>query len=207
MSKGRFVSLEGGEGSGKSTQAELLKAALEEKGIACILTREPGGEVGAELIRDLLVQGSADRWEPITELLLFLAARFQHYHRTIAPALAQGQWVICDRYHDSTRVYQGVGRGMSQAYCDQLFAATLGNAMPDITFYFDIEPQQGLARSTRRTNHETRFESLELAFHQKVRDGFLALVKRESSRFELIEVGQHSKDAIHAQIMQRVTMF
>lgn len=198
---GRFITLEGGEGSGKSTQAALLHEALCALNISCLLTREPGGEVGAEAIRALLVQGDPDRWEPTTELLLFLAARYQHYHRVIAPALQAGQWVICDRYHDSTRIYQGVARQLSLSYCDMLYAATLGNASPDMTIYLDLPPEVGLSRSTKRINHETRFESLELEFHEKVRDGFLRLAKREAARFSVVNASEGSIAEIHHLIL------
>lgn len=201
--RGRFISLEGGEGSGKSTQSKLLAEALAERGIPCHLTREPGGEEGAEAIRRLLVEGEPGRWEPTSELLLFLAARYQHYVRVIAPRVAAGEWVISDRYHDSTRVYQGVARGLSLAYTDALYAAILGNAQPDLTFYFDITPEDGLARSTKRANHETRFESLELAFHQRVREGFLMLAAHESQRFRVIDV----EGKTIAQVQQEVLRY
>jgi dTMP kinase len=206
MTRGRFITLEGGEGSGKSTQARRLLEALEAKGIACLLTREPGGEEGAEAIRALLVQGEPERWEPTAELLLFLAARYQHYHRTILPAVERGQWVISDRYHDSTRIYQGIGRGLSLAYCDQLYAAILGNAQPDLTLYLDIDPVEGLTRSTKRSNLETRFETMELAFHQRVREGFLEVAKREHERFCVIEVAGKSVEQVQADILLRLEL-
>lgn len=206
MTRGRFITLEGGEGSGKSTQAKRLLASLEARGISCHLTREPGGEEGAEAIRTLLVQGEPGRWEPTTELLLFLAARYQHYHRTILPAVERGQWVISDRYHDSTRIYQGIGRGLSLTYCDQLYAAILANAQPDLTFYLDIDPVEGLARSTKRSNLETRFESMELAFHQRVRQGFLDVAKREHARFCVIEVAGKSVEQVQADILQHLAL-
>ena len=200
--RGRFISLEGGEGSGKSTQARLLAETLATRGIPYHLTREPGGEEGAEAIRRLLVEGEPNRWEPTSELLLFLAARHQHYVRVIAPRVAAGEWVVSDRYHDSTRVYQGIARGLSLAYCDALYAAVLGNAQPDLTFYFDIAPEEGLARSTKRTNHETRFESLELDFHRRVRDGFLHLATQESQRFRIIDVSGKSIEQVQQDVLR-----
>jgi dTMP kinase len=200
MHRGRFITFEGGEGSGKSTQAKLLIEQLQSRGIPCHLTREPGGEEGAEAIRRLLVEGDPARWEPTSELLLFLAARHQHYVRVMAPRVAAGEWVISDRYHDSTRIYQGVGRGLSLAYCDTLYAAVLGNARPDLTLYLDIAPEEGLARSTKRTNHETRFESLELAFHQKVREGFLKAAAMEPQRFSVVPVQGKSMEQVQADI-------
>lgn len=202
MRRGRFISFEGGEGSGKTTQAKLLIDQLRLKHIACHLTREPGGEEGAEAIRRLLVEGDPERWEPTSEALLFLAARHQHYRRVIAPRVAAGEWVISDRYHDSTRVYQGIAQDLSLAYCDTLYAAILGNAQPDLTIYFDIAPEEGLARSTKRTNHETRFESLELHFHQQVRDGFLRIAADEPHRFIIIPVTSKTIDQVHAEVLQ-----
>lgn len=202
MTRGRFITFEGGEGSGKSTQAKLLAETLAKRGISCHLTREPGGEEGAEAIRRLLVEGEPGRWEPVSELLLFLAARYQHYTRVIAPHVAAGDWVISDRYHDSTRVYQGIARGLSLAYTDALYAAVLGNVQPDMTFYFDISPEEGLARSTKRTNHETRFESLELAFHQRVREGFLNLARHEPQRFQVIQMGSKNIEQVHHEVLR-----
>jgi dTMP kinase len=204
-SRGCFITFEGGEGSGKSTQAKQLHEALQSRGIPCHLTREPGGEEGAEAIRRLLVEGDPDRWEPVSELLLFLAARLQHYQRIIAPALAQGRWVICDRFHDSTRIYQGIARGLSLAYCDQLYAAILGNTRPDLTFYFDIDPRVGLARSTKRNHHETRFESLELSFHEKVRAGFLHAAAAEPQRFCVINVEGLTIPKVHEAVLAQLS--
>lgn len=187
MEQGRFISFEGGEGSGKSTQVRLLAEALRALGHDVIVTREPGGEAGAEIIRGLLVTGEPDRWEAETETLLFLAARVQHVTRVIKPALARGAWVISDRFHDSTRVYQGVGRGLSQAYYDRLHHATLGEVVPDNTFLLDVPVALGLQRAWGRGDKETRFEQLDTDFHQRVRDGFLALAQAESSRFCVVD--------------------
>ena len=166
---GRFITIEGGEGSGKSTQIAKLQAVLARNDIPHIITREPGGEPGAEAIRELLVTGDKDRWDGLAETLLFSAARVQHVARVIAPALAAGKWVICDRFMDSTRVYQGIGKGMQPAYIEALHQMTLGNVMPDTTFVLDIAPDIGLARAKGRAGNELRFETMELTFHQQVR--------------------------------------
>jgi len=200
---GHFITFEGGEGCGKSTQSKLLVHALEKAGIACLHTREPGGEEGAEAIRELLVKGATGRWDPVAETLLFLAARVQHVKRVIQPALTEGTWVISDRFHDSTRVYQGVGKGISRSYYDRLHAATLGNFVPDLTLLLDIAPEVGLKRSIARANDETRFEKMDMSFHKAVRDGFLALAKQEPERIAILDASA-SVELIHHKIMQAV---
>lgn len=200
MKRGRFISFEGGEGSGKSTQVKLLAESLRAAGHEVIVTREPGGEEGAEAIRALLVTGDPTRWEDVTETLLFLAARVQHVARVIQPALARGAYVISDRFHDSTRVYQGVGRGLSRHYYDMLHAATLGNIVPDITFLLDISVEKGLKRALGRGGNETRFEQLDVAFHQRVRDGFLELAAHESERIVVVDA-DNSIDDIRMHIV------
>lgn len=187
MQNACFISLEGGEGCGKSTQAKLLAETLRNAGHEVILTREPGGEEGAESIRELLVKGKPERWDPVAETLLFLASRVQHVERVIKPALQKGIWVISDRFHDSTRVYQGAGKGVSDAYYRQLHAATLGNFIPNLTFLLDIPPEIGLIRAHGRRDGETRFESMKLDFHRRVRAGFLNIAEAESSRFHIID--------------------
>jgi dTMP kinase len=199
MRSGVFISIGGGEGSGKSTQIALLKERLHAAGVPCLITREPGGEEGAEAIRQLLVTGDKGRWDPVAETLLFSAARVQHMKRVVEPALAAGTWVVCDRFVDSTRVYQGVGKGLSQHYVDALHTLTLGNLMPDLTFILDIDPVQGLARAASRRGHETRFEGMELAFHQQVRAGFLAIARAEPARCRVIDASE-SPEKIHAHV-------
>ncbi len=205
MSRGKFITLEGGEGSGKSTQIALLKTALEKANIPHILTREPGGEAGAEAIRALLVTGDKNRWEPLTETLLFAAARVQHVARLIAPALAEGKLVLCDRFADSTRVYQGIGKGISSEYISALHAMTLGNLMPDMTFILDIDPAIGLARALVRAGNETRFEGMELEFHAAVRAGFLGIARAEPARCQVVDATQ-SAEAVHAQIWAKISV-
>ncbi len=196
---GRFITIEGGEGSGKSTQIALLKAALEKEHIPHVITREPGGEAGAEAIRALLVTGEKHRWDPLAETLLFSAARVQHVARLIRPALAEGKLVLCDRFLDSTRVYQGIGKGISSGYIDALHAMTLGNLLPELTFILDIDPNVGLARAKGRAGDETRFEGMELAFHQQVRAGFQAIARNEPARCRVIDASQPA-EAVHGQI-------
>jgi len=186
--RGKFISFEGGEGSGKSTQVRLLADYLRAQGREVVVTREPGGEEGAEAIRSLLVTGDPHRWESVTETLLFLAARVQHVQRVIKPALARGAWVISDRFHDSTRVYQGVGRGLQREFYDRLHAQVLKAFVPDITFLLDIPVELGLTRALGRGGNETRFEQLDTAFHQRVREGFLELAAHESKRIKVINV-------------------
>lgn len=198
--RGRFITIEGGEGSGKSTQIALLKQALEKTGRPFVLTREPGGEEGAEAIRALLVTGDKNRWDALAETLLFTAARVQHVARLIAPALAEGKLVLCDRFVDSTRVYQGIGKGIPAEFIAALHALTLGNTMPDLTIILDIDPQAGLARAKGRAGNETRFEGMDIEFHQQVRAGFLAIARTEPQRCHVIDASQDAQ-GVHRQIL------
>lgn len=188
--KAYFISFEGGEGSGKSTQIKRLAEALEGAGHSVHVTREPGGEEQAELIRQLLVTGEKQRWDALAETLLFLAARVQHIERVVRPALAAGQWVLSDRSLDSTRVYQGIAKGVGVARYDALHALTIGDFKPHLTLLLDIDPQVGLPRSLSRTNTETRFEGMELVFHQTVREGFLSLAAAEPERIAVVDASQ-----------------
>lgn len=197
---GRFISFEGGEGSGKSTQLQLLRDAFTASGLPFESTREPGGTPGAEQIRNLLVTGDVDAWDAITETLLFYAARADHVARKIKPALAEGRHVICDRFADSTFVYQGVGKGLSVKYVQNLHHMTLGNFMPHLTVLLDIDPAAGLARAASRRGHENRFEEMDISFHQNIRAGFLALAKREPGRIAVLDATQ-DKAALHQQIV------
>lgn len=187
MMSGRFISFEGGEGSGKSTQIKRLADALQRAGHAVHVTREPGGEDQAELIRQLLVTGDKQRWDALAETLLFLAARVQHIERVVRPALAEGRWVLSDRSLDSTRVYQGIAKGVGVERYDALHAITLGDFKPHLTLLLDIEPEIGLKRSLSRANTETRFEGMALAFHQSVREGFLSLAVAEPERIAVVD--------------------
>lgn len=197
----RFITFEGGEGSGKSTQLELLCKAFEAKKLPYLKTREPGGSDGAERIRSLLVTGEADAWQPEAETLLFYAARLDHVNRKIKPALAEGKTVLCDRFADSTLVYQGEGKGLPEAYIRMLHAQTLGNFAPDLTFILDIDPAIGLQRAHARHGNETRFEGLGVDFHHRIHAGFLALAKREPNRCVVVDVSG-KPDEIHRTIVQ-----
>ncbi|WP_341198510.1 dTMP kinase [Lentibacter algarum] len=187
--KAQFITLEGVDGSGKSTQAKLLKEALEAEGHSVLLTREPGGSPGAEEIRSLVLEGEPDRWSAETEILLFTAARRDHLERTILPALAAGTIVICDRFVDSTRVYQGLTRGDLRDVVDKLHALMIGREA-DLTLLFDMDPKLGLARAKARQTTEERFEDMGLEMQLAMRQGFLALAKGAPERFAVIDAGR-----------------
>lgn len=171
---GRFISFEGGEGSGKSTQLRRLAARLSAQDVTVITTREPGGTPGAEDIRQLLVEGEPGRWDGRVEALLVNAARADHVARLIRPALAEGKWVLCDRYVHSTLAYQGAARGLDEAELRQLHAFATGDLWPDLTIVLDVDPALGLARAAGRAGGEARFEGEPPAFHNAVRDRFLS---------------------------------
>ncbi|GGG65665.1 thymidylate kinase [Salipiger pallidus] len=187
--KGLFVSLEGIDGSGKTTQARLLAERLREAGREVVLTREPGGSPGAEEIRALVLQGDTDRWSAETELLLFTAARRDHLERTIRPALVRGAIVICDRFADSTRLYQGLSRGNLRGAVDTLHALMIG-VEPDLTLLFDMDPELALSRAKARATAEERFEDFGLGLQQKMRAGFLGLAAEFPERFHVIDAGR-----------------
>ena len=170
---GRFITLEGGEGAGKSTQLQRLKGWLEARGRKVVGTREPGGSPGAEMIRKLLVEGPTERWDGTTEALLHFAARHEHLRSTVWPALEHGEWVLSDRFADSTVAYQGYGHGLDGAVFEQLYQIAVGDFRPDLTLILDLPIEQGLARAGRRRGTETRYESLPREFHARVRQGFL----------------------------------
>ncbi|PWK61197.1 dTMP kinase [Roseicyclus mahoneyensis] len=199
---GLFVSLEGIDGSGKSTQARRLAEALRAQGRDPVLTREPGGAPGAEDIRRLLVEGDPDRWSPETEILLFTAARRDHLERTIRPALAAGRDVITDRFADSTRVYQGATRGDLRGLVDDVHALVIG-IEPDLTLILDMDPEAALTRGLARRSGEDRFEEFGLPFQHKLRDGFRALAEKAPDRCVLIDAGRDA-DAIAADIAAAV---
>lgn len=191
---GRFITFEGIDGSGKSTQARRLAERLTGKGREVVLTREPGGSPGAEEIRALLLTGAPDRWSAETELLLFTAARRDHLERRIAPALAAGQVVICDRFADSTRVYQGATRGDLRGLVDQLHALMIGRE-PDLTLLIDIDPETGWRRAKARPDAEARFEDFGAELQARLRAGFLALAEESPERFRVID-GRGSADEV-----------
>jgi dTMP kinase len=195
---GVFVTFEGIDGSGKSTQARLLAEALRRDGRDIHLTREPGGSPGAEEIRRLVLEGDPDRWSAETEILLFTAARRDHLERTIAPALAAGRTVICDRFADSTRVYQGVTRGDLRVMVDQLHSLMIGRE-PDLTVLIDMDPETGLSRALARGGREERFEGFGAAMQVRMRVAFLALAAEFPARFRVID-GNRGIDAVAADV-------
>lgn len=191
---GLFVSFEGIDGSGKSTQARLLADTLRAEGHDVVLTREPGGSPGAEEIRALVLQGDPDRWSAETEILLFTAARRDHMERTILPALAAGRIVICDRFADSTRMYQGISRGDLRTLVDDLHALMIGRE-PDLTILIDMDPEAGLSRAKGRDGIEERFEDFGLELQVKMRAGFLDLAAAAPDRFRVID-GSGARDVV-----------
>jgi len=199
---GLFITFEGIDGSGKSTQSQLLYDALNDLGISVIQTREPGGSIGAEIIRSLLVSGDTDRWSAETEILLFTAARRDHLEKTIQPALTKNQIVICDRFVESTRVYQGVARADLRQTVDELHSIIIKKE-PDITFIIDTDPEKSLTRGLARNSGEDRFEEFGLEFQKKLRNGFSELSKTEKSRCHLIN-GMRSKEEVSNDILNIV---
>ena len=185
--RGRFITIEGGEGAGKSTQAELLMAALARAGIAALRTREPGGSDGAEAIRRLLLEGSDERWDALGEALLLYAARREHVARLIRPALERGEWVVCDRFADSTLAYQGYGRGLPLADLLALHRIALGDFAPDLTLVLDLPAAEGLARAAMRAGNADRFERLDPAFHERLREGFRRITADDPERCVMID--------------------
>jgi dTMP kinase len=201
---GRFITLEGGEGTGKSTQIKRLAASLEAKGIAVLATREPGGSTGAEQIRSLLVEGEPGRWDAITETLLAYAARADHVARTIGPALLAGTWVISDRFSDSTFAYQGVGRGVPRETIRRIDSAVLDDFAPDLTLVLDLDATTGLQRATARGAAENRFEKFGPDFHEKLRQAFLDIARRHPERCRVIDAGG-SEDQVAEAILAAVS--
>lgn len=198
MPSGLFVTFEGIDGSGKSTQSRRLADHLRAAGRDVILTREPGGSDGAEEIRRLLVEGDPERWSPETEILLFTAARRDHLEKRIEPALADGQIVVCDRFADSTRVYQGATRGDLRSMVDDVHARMIGRE-PDLTFLIDMDPEEALRRGLARSSGEDRFEDFGATFQIKLREGFLALARASSDRVIVID-GNRDQDAVAADV-------
>lgn len=200
---GRFITLEGIDGSGKSTQARRLADALRDRGRDVVLTREPGGSPGADEIRRLVLEGDPDRWSAETEILLFTAARRDHLERLIEPALARGQIVVCDRFADSTRMYQGLSRGNLRELVDALHALMIVRE-PDLTILIDMDPATGLERARGRQGHEERFEDFGLELQMRMRTGFLALAREFSDRFRVVD-GNRDADAVAADILDAVS--
>jgi dTMP kinase len=203
---GHFITFEGIDGSGKSTQAKRLADRLRAEGRDVVLTREPGGSVGAEEIRALVLEGAPDRWSAETEILLFTAARRDHLERTILPAVAAGKIVICDRFADSTRMYQGLSRGDLRGIVDQLHSLMIGRE-PDLTVLIDMDPATGLARAKSRQTAEERFEDFGQALQEQMRKGFLDLSEEFADRFCVIDGADDMNrvsDAVYAAVNQHI---
>ncbi|TAL28577.1 MAG: dTMP kinase [Alphaproteobacteria bacterium] len=207
--KGLFITLEGGEGTGKSTQVKLLQQSLAAAGVDALTTREPGGTDQAERIRNLLIQRDAGHFDALTEALLMMSARREHLVNKIWPALEKGQWVISDRFADSTRAFQGYGMGLGQEVIEKIYTLIADDFQPDLTFIFDIDPELGLKRSLKKltvtTNKteatEDRYERMGLPFHQRLRKGFLDIAKKFPERCVIIDATQDIQ-AIHRQVLK-----
>jgi dTMP kinase len=207
VTRGRFITLEGGEGSGKSTQAERLASRLRKAGIDVVGTREPGGAAGAEEIRRLLVAGDTGRWQPMTEALLHYAARCEHAAQTIRPALRLGSWVVCDRFADSTMAYQGYGYRLGREIIERLHEMAVGPLTPDLTLILDLPVEIGFARIAGREGGEDRYERMDRAFHERLRAGFLDIARREPERCVVIDAARAVDDvavAIAAAVTRRL---
>lgn len=203
MTRGRFITFEGGEGAGKSTQLAKLAEALAFAGIEVVTTREPGGSKGAEAIRALLVTGDVDRWDAQTEALLHTAARRDHLARTVWPALERGAWVLCDRFADSTLAYQGHGHGLDLSFLRQLTRLAIGDFAPDLTLVLDLPVEQGLQRAGRRGGAEDRYERMGLDFHERLRQGFLSIAAGEPDRCAVIDATANA-ETVHDAILRVV---
>jgi len=200
---GRFITFEGGEGAGKSTQLKLLADTLRSKGLDIVQTREPGGAPGAEDIRRLLVEGEPGRWDAITETLLHFAARRDHLVRTVWPALSDGRWVLCDRFADSTTAYQGCGHGLPAHAIEQFYALTLGEFRPDLTVILDQPVEEGLRRAAKRGGGEDRYERMGLQFHRRLRQGFLDIAKAHPNRCVVVSA-EGSVEEVQVRIWDKV---
>ncbi len=202
--RGRFIAFEGGEGAGKSTQVKGLVAHLRACGLEVVQTREPGGSPGAEALRDLLVRGDAARWSPISETLMMYAARADHLEKIIRPALDRGAWVVCDRFADSSRAYQGAGGGVAPAFIEQIDAVVVGDTQPDLVLVMDMPVEAGLKRAHSRGDSENRFESKGLAFHERLRQGFLNRAAKVPDRYRVIDADQ-TIEALRTEIWTLVS--
>ncbi|MFD2234005.1 dTMP kinase [Phaeospirillum tilakii] len=200
---GRFITFEGGEGGGKSTQTALLAEALRARGLEVVTTREPGGSPGAEAIRALLVSGDTGRWDGVTEALLHFAARRDHLRATVWPALERGAWVISDRFADSTLAYQGFGHGLDPELIGTLYRLAVGRFAPDLTLILDLPVEDGLRRAGHRGGGEDRYERMGLDFHQRLRQGFLGIAAAQPRRCAVIDAAQPVA-AVHRAVLETV---
>jgi len=198
VSEARFITFEGGEGSGKSTQIRLLAQRLSALGHEVVVTREPGGSTGAEALRTLLVNGPTDRWSPLSETLILYAARADHIERTISPSLDRGAWVLSDRFADSTRAYQGAAGGVDPGFIAALETRVLGPVRPALTLLLDLPAESGLRRAAVRSEGETRFEEKGLAFHKALRRAFLEIADLEPDRCRVIDAERGIDDVAAA---------
>jgi dTMP kinase len=208
MGSGLFITLEGGEGAGKSTLIKGLAQRLTEGGQSVVVTREPGGTEGAESIRNLLVTGDAARWTPLSELCLFYAAREDHLERLIRPALARGAVVICDRFADSTRAYQGQAGGTGRDAVETLDALIVRDTQPDLTLILDIDPAIGLSRAAARRGTEDRFEGKAMAFHTALRGAYLDIARDNPNRCAVLDATMSPGDLLEAAwacVVPRIT--
>ena len=203
MTTGVFITLEGGEGAGKSTQLKLLEERLVTHEIDIVRTREPGGVPSAETIRDLLVNGETDKWRPLTETLLHFAARHEHISRLVQPALDRGQWVLCDRFADSTTAYQGYAQNIDLETIATLYQLAVGNLEPNLTIILDLPVEVGLERAEDRGIGGTRYEKMGIEFHKRLRDGFLQIAVNNPHRCSILDATQ-SIEEISEYIMALV---
>ena len=199
---GRFITFEGGEGAGKSTQIGRLADALRAAGVDVLCTREPGGSPSAEAVRALLL-GHGHGWQPLSETLLHFAARAEHLEATIRPALSAGTWVLCDRFTDSTRAYQGAGQGVDAAAIDALERMVVADTRPDLTLILDVPAETGLARMGQRGGHADRYETMHLTFHQRLRRGFQTIAAGEPDRCAVVDADR-DVDCVAADVLDTV---
>jgi dTMP kinase len=202
MPSGKFITFEGGEGAGKSTQIKRLAAAIEKTGLTVTVTREPGGSRGAETIRAMLLDPDAE-WDPPTEALLHFAARADHYTTKISPVLKEGEWVLCDRFADSTRAYQGYGLGLDMGAIEKLYEIALDDFVPDLTIILDIPVETGVERMIERGANPDRYEKMDTAFHERLRQGFLEIAKQAPDRCTVIDAN-NDIDTVTARIFDCV---